>query len=225
MGLGIEIRNRMAERAAKEIKPGMVVNLGIGIPSLVSNHLPPETQVMFHAENGILGMGGSPKKGEEDAMLCNAGGFPVTINPGASYFDSAMAFGMIRGGYLDVTILGGLEVSEKGDLANWIIPGRRVPGIGGGMELAEKAKKVIVLMSHVNKNGEPKILKECSLPLTAKRCVNLIITDMAVIEVTEHGLLLKEVMEPFHVREVIEHTGASLLIADSLNSKKQEGDR
>ncbi|MEQ2525593.1 3-oxoacid CoA-transferase subunit B [Bacillaceae bacterium CLA-AA-H227] len=212
MGMGVDIRNRIASRAAKEIKDGMIVNLGIGIPSLVSNHLSPDIRVMFHAENGILGMGGSPEKGEEDAMLCNAGGFPVTILPGASYFDSSTAFGMIRGGYLDITILGGLEVSEKGDLANWVIPGKRVPGIGGGMELAEKAKKVIVLMSHVNKNGEPKILKECTLPLTAKSCVDLIITDMAVIEVGGDGLILREVMEPYTVEEVVKSTGAPLSI-------------
>lgn len=212
MGMGVDIRNRIASRAAKEIKDGMIVNLGIGIPSLVSNHLSLDIRVMFHAENGILGMGESPEKGEEDEMLCNAGGFPVTILPGASYFDSSTAFGMIRGGYLDITILGGLEVSEKGDLANWVIPGKRVPGIGGGMELAEKAKKVIVLMSHVNKNGEPKILKECTLPLTAKSCVDLIITDMAVIEVGGDGLILREVMEPYTVEEVVKSTGAPLSI-------------
>ncbi|WP_019153369.1 3-oxoacid CoA-transferase subunit B [Robertmurraya massiliosenegalensis] len=211
MGMGIEVRYRIARRAAKEIKDGMIVNLGIGIPSLVPNFLPPEMDVLFHAENGVLGMGPSPIKGEEDGMLCNAGGFPVTIIPGASYFDSAAAFAMIRGGYLDVTILGGLEVSEKGDLANWVIPGKKVPGIGGGMELAEKAKKVIVLMSHVNKLGEPKILQECTLPLTARRCVDIIITDMAVMEVTEEGLVLKEVMESFTEKDVREKTGARLI--------------
>ncbi len=209
--MGIEVRYRIARRAAKEIKDGMIVNLGIGIPSLVPNFLPPEMDVLFHAENGVLGMGPSPIKGEEDGMLCNAGGFPVTIIPGASYFDSAAAFAMIRGGYLDVTILGGLEVSEKGDLANWVIPGKKVPGIGGGMELAEKAKKVIVLMSHVNKLGEPKILQECTLPLTARRCVDIIITDMAVMEVTEEGLVLKEVMESFTEKDVREKTGARLI--------------
>lgn len=156
MGMGVDLRNRMARRAAKEIDPGMIVNLGIGIPSLVSNHIPTDMQVMFQAENGVLGMGESPEEGEENPMLCNAAGFPVSIVPGASYFDSATAFGIIRSGNLDITILGGLEVSEKGDLANWIVPGKRVPGIGGAMELAQKAKKVIVLMSHVNKHGEPK---------------------------------------------------------------------
>jgi acetate CoA/acetoacetate CoA-transferase beta subunit len=218
MGMGIDVRNRIAKRAAKEIEDGMIVNLGIGIPSLVPNHLSHDVHVMFHAENGILGMGKSPEQGKEDPTLCNAGGFPVTIVPGASYFDSATAFGMIRSGYLDITILGGLEVSEKGDLANWIVPGKRVPGIGGAMELAKKAKKVIVLMNHCNKKGEPKILKTCTLPLTAKKCVSMIITDMAVIEVTDHGLLLKEVMAPFTAKEVALKTGAPLQISEELKT-------
>ncbi|MEC1748284.1 3-oxoacid CoA-transferase subunit B, partial [Schinkia azotoformans] len=201
MGMGVDVRNRIAKRAAKEIKDGMIVNLGIGIPSLIPNHLPKDIQVMFHAENGILGVGKSPEKGVEDPTLCNAGGFPVTTVPGASFFDSATAFGMIRSGNVDLTVLGGLEVSEKGDLANWIVPGKRVPGIGGAMELAKKAKKVIVLMNHCNKYGDPKLLESCALPLTAKACVSLIITDMAVIEVTDQGFLLKEVMGPHTVEE------------------------
>ncbi len=214
--MGVDVRNRIAKRAAKEISEGMIVNLGIGIPSLVPNHLPPNSKVMFHAENGILGMGESPKRGNENPTLCNAAGFPVTIVPGASFFDSAIAFGMIRAGFLDVTILGGLEVSEKGDLANWIVPGKRVPGIGGAMELAKKAQKVIVLMNHCNKKGEPKIVKECTLPLTAKACVNMIITDMAVIEVTGGGLLLKEVMAPFTTDDVVKYTDAPLEIANNV---------
>ncbi|MBZ5750667.1 3-oxoacid CoA-transferase subunit B [Metabacillus rhizolycopersici] len=218
MGMGVDIRNRIAKRAAREIKDGMIVNLGIGIPSLVPNHLSHDVHVMFHAENGVLGMGKSPEKGLEDPSLCNAGGFPVTIVPGASYFDSATAFGMIRSGYLDLTILGGLEVSEKGDLANWIVPGKRIPGIGGAMELAKKAKKVIVLMNHCNKKGEPKILKTCTLPLTAKECVSIIITDMAVIEVTDHGLLLKEVMSPFTTEEVVLNTDAPLQVSKDLGT-------
>ncbi|MGJ9383730.1 3-oxoacid CoA-transferase subunit B [Salipaludibacillus sp. CF4.18] len=218
MAMGIDSRNRMAKRAAAEIKDSMIVNLGIGIPSLVSNHLPPSIDVMFHAENGILGMGKSPEKGEEDPNLCNAAGFPVTIVPGGSFFDSATAFGMIRSGYLDISILGGLEVSEQGDLANWIVPGKRVSGIGGAMELAKKAKIVIVLMNHTNKNGKPKILKECTMPLTAKRCVNLIITDMAVIDVTERGLVLKEVMAPYTINDVIENTASSLLLSNNVTT-------
>lgn len=216
--MGVDLRNRMARRAAKEIDPGMIVNLGIGIPSLVSNHIPTDMQVMFQAENGVLGMGESPEEGEENPMLCNAAGFPVSIVPGASYFDSATAFGIIRSGNLDITILGGLEVSEKGDLANWIVPGKRVPGIGGAMELAQKAKKVIVLMSHVNKHGEPKIVPECQLPLTAKACVDIIITDRAVIEVTEKGLLLKEVMAPYTADDVMKHTAAELMLSDQVTT-------
>ncbi|ARK30564.1 3-oxoacid CoA-transferase subunit B [Halalkalibacter krulwichiae] len=216
MGLGIDIRNRIAKRAACEIENGMIVNLGIGIPSLVSNHIPNSYQVMFHAENGILGMGKSPDKGSENPMLCNAAGFPVTTIAGSSYFDSATAFGMIRSGYIDVTILGGLEVSKDGDLANWIVPGKRVPGIGGAMELATKAKKVVVVMNHISKNGEPKIVNKCNLPVTAKTCVDLIITDMAVIEVTKDGLLLKEVLTPYSIEEVIQNTGTELLISSQL---------
>lgn len=217
IGLNVfDERNRMAKRAAEEIADGMIVNLGIGIPSLVPNHLPEHIDVMFHAENGILGMGESPEKGMENPTLCNAGGFPVTIISGASYFDSATAFGMIRSGYLDITILGGLEVSQKGDLANWIVPGKRVPGIGGAMELAKKAKRVIVLMNHCNKKGESKIVKECSLPLTAKECVSLIITDMAVIEVTDQGLSLTEVMAPYTVDDVISKTNAPLQISEKI---------
>lgn len=212
----LDERNRLAKRAAQEIKEGMIVNLGIGIPSLVPNHLSPHLQVMFHAENGILGMGGSPEKGMENPTLCNAGGFPVTVVSGASYFDSSTAFGMIRSGYLDITILGGLEVSQKGDLANWIVPGKRVPGIGGAMELAKKAKRVIVLMNHCNKKGESKIVKECTLPLTAKECVSLIITEMGVMEVTEQGLRLTEVMAPFTVHDVMSKTNAPLQISDEI---------
>lgn len=212
MGMGVDVRNLIAKRAAQEIKDGMIVNLGIGIPSLVLNHLPDDIQVMFHAENGVLGIGPTPKEGNEDPHLCNAAGLLATTVKGASYFDSTISFGIIRRGYLDVTILGSLEVSETGDLANWIVPGKRVPGIGGAMELSQKAKKVIVVMSHVNSNGQPKILAKCSLPLTAKACINLIITDMAVIEVTKKGLILKEIMSPYSVQDVLENTNAELIV-------------
>jgi acetate CoA/acetoacetate CoA-transferase beta subunit len=218
MGMGVDVRNRIAKRAAKEIHDGLIVNLGIGIPTLVADHLPQDIHVLFHAENGVLGTGPSPNPGQEDPALCNAGGFPITTVTGASYFDSATAFGMIRRGYIDITILGALEVSEKGDLANWIVPGKRVPGMGGAMELAQKAKKVIVLMNHVNKQGESKILKECMLPLTARRSVDLIITDMAVMEVKKEGLVLKEVMAPYTVDEVIANTEATLKIPAVVNS-------
>lgn len=218
MGMGVDIRNTIARRAAQEIKHGMVVNLGIGIPSLVSNFLPEEMKVMFHAENGILGMGEAPEKGKEDEALCNAAGWPVSIIKGASYFDSCDAFAMIRRGHLDITILGALEVSEQGDLANWIVPGKRVPGIGGAMELAQKAKKVIVLMSHVNKYGEAKILKSCRLPLTSERCVDMIITDMAVMEVRDNGLVVTEIMEPYTAEEVQAHTEAELIFEEEIKT-------
>lgn len=209
MGMGSEVRELIAKRAAQEIKDGMTVNLGIGIPTLVANYLPEDMKVMFHAENGILGTGPTPRKGEEDGNLCNAGGFPITVVPGASYFDSATAFGIIRRGLVDVTILGALEVSEQGDLANWIVPGKKVPGMGGAIELAQKSKKVIVLMNHVNKDGSPKILKTCSLPLTAPRCVHMIITEMAVFQITKSGLLLEEIMPPYTIEDIREHTGTS----------------
>ncbi|GIN22226.1 MAG TPA: CoA transferase subunit B [Bacillus bacterium] len=214
MGMGVSVREAIAKRAAEEIKDGMVVNLGIGIPTLVANYISPNINVMFHAENGVLGTGPAPQKGEEDANLCNAGGIPMTIVPGASYFDSTLAFGIIRRGLLDVTILGAFEVSQNGDLANWIVPGKIVSGMGGAVDLAQKAKKVIVLMNHTDKHGNPKIVRECTLPLTAERCVNLIITDMAVIEVTKKGLNLIEVKEPYTVDDVINATGAELHIAD-----------
>lgn len=209
MGMGVDVRHRIAKRAAAEIKDGMIVNLGIGIPTLVADYLSPSIEVMFHAENGILGTGPSPEKGKEDANLCNAGGFPITVVRGSSYFDSAAAFGIIRKGLVDVAILGAFEVSEYGDLANWIVPGKRISGVGGAMELAQKAKKVIILMNHTDKFGNPKIVKECQLPLTAKQCVDLIITDMAVIEVTNKGLHLKELMPGYSVSEVEERTEAT----------------
>ncbi|USK74009.1 3-oxoacid CoA-transferase subunit B [Peribacillus frigoritolerans] len=218
MGMAVDVRNRIAKRAAKEIHDGLIVNLGIGIPTLVADHIPQDIHVLFHAENGVLGTGPSPEPGKEDPALCNAGGFPITTVMGASYFDSATAFGMIRKGYIDITILGALEVSEKGDLANWIVPGKRVPGMGGAMELAQKAKKVIVLMNHVNKQGESKILKTCTLPLTARKSVDLIITDMAVMEVTGEGLVLKEVMAPYTVDDVIRNTEATLKIHAAVNT-------
>ncbi|MGG3556846.1 3-oxoacid CoA-transferase subunit B [Peribacillus frigoritolerans] len=218
MGMAVDVRNRIAKRAAKEIYDGLIVNLGIGIPTLVADHIPQDIHVLFHAENGVLGTGPSPDPGNEDPALCNAGGFPITTVLGASYFDSATAFGMIRKGYIDITILGALEVSEKGDLANWIVPGKRVPGMGGAMELAQKAKKVIVLMNHVNKQGESKILKSCTLPLTARKSVDLIITDMAVMEVTEEGLVLKEVMAPYTVDDVLRNTEATLKIHAAVNT-------
>lgn len=216
MGMGIDSRNRMAKRAAEEIRNGMVVNLGIGIPSFVPDHLPKEMTVFFHAENGIVGMGPSPMKGLEDENLCNAGGLPVTLNVGGCYCDSSAAFAMIRRGRVDVTILGSLEVSQKGDLANWIVPGKKVPGMGGAMELAQKAKKVIVLMNHCDKKNLPKIVKTCSLPLTSAACVDMIITDMAVFQMHEETLWLTELFDPFDVTDVQEKTDGEFKISQTL---------
>ncbi|MDF2682843.1 MAG: putative acetate CoA-transferase subunit [Brevibacillus sp.] len=205
-------RERIARRAALEIEDGMIINLGIGIPTMVADFIPSDVRVMFHAENGILGTGPSPQKGEENPMLCNAGGFPVTLATGASFFDSATAFAIIRRGLLDMTILGVLEVSQSGDIANWIVPGKRVPGMGGAMELAQKAKKVMVVTTHLDKNGRSKIVRECSLPLTAKNAADWIITDMAVMQVMPDGLYLREVMYPYCVADVIGATEAELKI-------------
>jgi acetate CoA/acetoacetate CoA-transferase beta subunit len=216
MGLGIETRHRIARRAALEITDGMTVNLGIGIPTLVADYISNELHIMLHTENGILGMGGSPKEGEADGNLSNAGGYPVTIQPGASYFDSATAFGIIRKGLLDVTILGALEVSEKGDIANWIVPGKRVPGMGGAIDLAQKAKKVIILMNHTDRSGRPKIVKTCSLPLTVKERAHMIITEKAVLH-CENGLLyLREIMNPYTIDEVLRSTGANVIVDENV---------
>ncbi|WP_123041503.1 3-oxoacid CoA-transferase subunit B [Cohnella candidum] len=214
MGMGEASRDRIARRAARELRDGMVVNLGIGIPTRVADFIPEGVHVVFHAENGILGAGPSPLPGEEDAFLCNAGGYPVTVVPGASYCDSAVAFAMIRRGCIDMTVLGALEVSGQGDLANWIVPGKRTAGIGGAMELAQKAKKVVVLMNHVNRDGQPKIRRQCVLPLTAQACVDLIVTDMAVIEVTPDGLVLREVMAPYSIEDVVNRTEADLIVPE-----------
>ncbi|MCM2531923.1 3-oxoacid CoA-transferase subunit B [Neobacillus pocheonensis] len=216
MGMGVDIRNRLARRAAEEIHNGMVVNLGIGIPSLVPNHLSKEIMVMFHAENGITGMGPSPEKGEEDENLCNAGGYPVTLGRGGSYCDSAVAFGMIRRGRVDITILGSLQVSQYGDLANWIVPGKKVPGMGGAMELAQKAKKVIVLMNHCDKQGNSKIVPRCTFPLTTKACVDLIVTELAIFQVKSQGLLLTELFAPYDLGDVVKKTDCEFMISENV---------
>ncbi|WP_423407123.1 3-oxoacid CoA-transferase subunit B [Heyndrickxia sp. MSNUG] len=216
MGMGVDLRNRMAKRASEEISSGMVVNLGIGIPSLVPNHLSADLNVMFHAENGIIGMGESPEKEFADENLCNAGGFPVTVLPGASYCDSAVAFGMIRRGRVDLTILGSLQVSQKGDLANWIVPGKKIPGIGGAMELAQKARKVAVLMNHTDKNGISKIVETCTLPLTASNCVDIVITDLAVFKIIEGSLTLTERFAPYTVADITAKTACDFFIAQDI---------
>ena len=213
--MGLAVKEMMAKRAAEEIENGNVVNLGFGIPQKVVNFIPAEKTVFLHAENGILGAGPAAEKGKEDPDIVDSGCVPITTVPGASYFDSADSFGLVRKGKLDITILGALEIAENGDLANWMVPGGLVPGMGGAMDLAKKAKKVIAITTHTDKKGNPKLKKRCELPLTATDCISLIITDLAVMEVTDKGFLLKEVFDGHTVEEVIEKTGAPVEVASS----------
>lgn len=210
------IREIIARRIAQEFKEGDVVNLGIGMPTLVANYIPAEKNVILQSENGFLKLGPPPIAGEEDPDLVNAGGQPVTILSGGSCFDSAVSFGIIRGGHLDATVLGALEVDQAGNLANFMIPGKMVPGMGGAMDLVVGAKKVIIATEHCNKKGEPKILKKCRLPLTAKGEVDLIVTELAVLEVTAKGLLLAEIHKETSVEKVLNLTEAELIIPDQV---------
>ncbi|MBW1735995.1 MAG: 3-oxoacid CoA-transferase subunit B [Deltaproteobacteria bacterium] len=205
-------KEKIARRAAREIVAGQVINLGIGIPTLIPDYISDDKPVLIHSENGILGMGPRSEPGKEDRNLIDAGGNYVSLIGGASFFDSALSFALVRGGRLDLTFLGALEVSERGDLANWIIPGKFSPGIGGGMELAQKSKRLIITSTHTNRNGRPKILRKCTLPLTAKSCVDTIITELAVIDVTPDGLVLREIAEGTDLDEVIQKTEAPLII-------------
>jgi 3-oxoacid CoA-transferase subunit B len=201
---------QIAERAAKEIDPGSIVNLGIGLPTLVADYLPDDASVWFHSENGLLGMGPFPYEGDEDPQLINAGKQTVTVVPGGSFFDSALSFAMIRGGHVDLAILGAMQVAMNGDLANWSIPGGKTMGIGGAMDLASGARRILVLTRHVTKNGEPKLLRACDYPLTAQRCVNRIITELAVLDVAGDGFRLVELAPGVTEDEVRAATGAPL---------------
>ncbi|WP_269432550.1 3-oxoacid CoA-transferase subunit B [Bacillus sp. FJAT-18017] len=204
----------IAARVAKEMKNGDVVNLGIGLPTMVPNYLPENVEVILQSENGYIGLG--PVNGDIDPDLVNAGGQPAGINPGGAFFDSLFSFELIRGGHVDVTVLGGLEVDQNGNIANWMVPGKMVPGMGGAMDLVTGAKKVIVAMEHCNKKGGSKILKECTLPLTGKGVVDVIVTELAVFRVTDYGLVLEELMDGVTLDTVKEKTEAEFTLGEKL---------
>ena len=213
-------KEQIAQRISKEVKDGMYVNLGIGIPTLVANYVPEDISVEFQSENGVLGMGPFPYEGEEDADIINAGKQTITTLPGASFFDSAFSFGMIRAQKVDLTILGAMEVSENGDIANWKIPGKMVKGMGGAMDLVASAENIIVAMMHVNKAGESKILKKCTLPLTGVGCVKKVVTELAVLEITPNGFKLLERAPGVSVEDIIKATEANLIIEGEIPEMK-----
>jgi 3-oxoacid CoA-transferase subunit B len=211
-----DTRLTIVKRAVQEIKDGMNVNLGIGMPTLVANEIPQDFNVLLQSENGLLGIGPYPIDGQEDPDLINAGKETITTVPGSSFFDSAESFAMIRGGHIDLAILGGMEVSENGDLANWMIPGKMVKGMGGAMDLVNGAKRVVVIMEHINKHGESKIKKECTLPLTGKQVVHRLITDLAVFDFTPEGMVLIETASGVSVEEVKQKTEAAFTVSELL---------
>ena len=208
----MDIRERIVTRVARELKDGDYVNLGIGLPTMVANHVPPGVHITMHSENGMLGVGPYPREDEIDPDLINAGKELITETPGSSYFSSADSFGMVRGGHIDLTVLGALQVDEEGNLANWTIPGKMMKGMGGAMDLVAGAKKVIIAMEHTTRDGGHKIVKSCTLPLTGMKVVNLVVTELAVIEVTPRGLVLKEMASGATLDAVRKATGADLIV-------------